>query len=121
MTDAGRSIARTLASRQHWRRERRRASSPLSHSLSQTRPNGALSSPISTSAITHGLGGFAGKNRSTGLGGALPHTREVAGSDPAAPMIRKPRYDWAFSLARALRFRRGVSPGGPVVSITRPT
>jgi hypothetical protein len=65
---------------------RDRRASPLSHSLSQTRPNGAPSSPISTSSITRGLGGFAGKNRYPERGGALPHTREVAGSNPAAPM-----------------------------------
>jgi len=61
---------------------------PLSHSLSQTRPNRASSSPIPSSVNTHGLSRFAGKSRHAGRRGALPHTREVAGSNPAAPIPR---------------------------------
>src|SRR5215212_7796344 len=61
---------------------------PLSHCLSQTRPNGAPRSPISQITNARGLAGFAGKNGVCRPTGVSPHTREVAGSNPAAPTCR---------------------------------
>ena len=64
---------------------------PLSHSLSQTRPNGAPPGRILQISNACGLAGFAGKSGDCPPRGPLPHTREVAGSNPAAPTTRKPR------------------------------
>jgi hypothetical protein len=62
--------------------------SPLGHSLGQTLPYWAVPGPTPGTNRCHDFGGFAGISSPGRPTNAMLHTREVAGSKPAAP-IRK--------------------------------
>src|SRR3954451_9002578 len=94
----------------------------LSQSLSQTQPHEPVFSPTGSATETHAFSSFAGKSICSTSRGLTLHTREVAGSNPAAPIVGSPLAERVsadtihFHAARVARTSRLGKEGSPATN-----